>query len=406
MFKTKNYLKKLSFYLFLLLGFSPISSNAHIEIPLSYTNSFFNNITSGGTIQSDQSICFGEDPTTLLSLSPASGGNAALPIEYLWMQSVPGVSGWEIISDATGESYTPPALNQTTAFMRCARRMGFANYTGETNVVLITVLSSPITAFTELPIGGTNGEVLSFAAWDLPFIDYTWDFGDGNTASGSSVTHTYEFGGSYDVMLTTVDNFTGCSFTISTEVEILGPLPVEYAYFYSELINDRAIHLFWETLSEEQNHLFEIQKSYDGIDFRTIGSINGNGTTASNSSYQFIDDAPLNGINYYRLKQIDYSGEFDFSEILSVHIDRGPIQYTHFPNPAQNELSVRLKELQDFETIITISDLSKNVIRQFSIAPQALKADIDISDLAPGAYILGVHSRRIRSTSLFVKVRP
>ncbi len=403
MFNKKLYLQSyFSICLFILfaLPYNNLIANSPVN------HNYFTNITSGGSIEMDQSICFGETPDLLTSITPASGGNAALPIEYLWMRSVPGVSGWEMIQGATGETYQPEALNQTTAFMRCARRAGFTNYTGETNIVLITIISSPVVTFTNLPIAAVNDEVLTFSALDIPFIQYTWDFGDGNTAMGSTVNHVYEFGGVYTVTLSTLDNFTGCSFSISTEIEILGPLPVAYAYFYSEAQDNRAIVLHWATSTEEQNHFFEIQRSDDGINFETIGAINGQGNDTENGAeYRFIDDAPYNGINYYRLKQVDYSGEFAFSETVSTTLEKeGTLDYSYFPNPATEQLSVRLKDVQEHETIITISDLRKNIISEHLITASSIKADIDISNLAPGTYIMSVNSRRIRSVSMFVKI--
>jgi len=354
------------YYLFvpILFWFNSLSANPN---NFSNSNIYFTNISSGGTIQSDQSICFGADPTELVSLSPASGGDGSLPIEYLWMQSVPGVSGWEVIPGATGASYNPPALNQTTAFMRCSRRLGFQNYTGETNVVLINILTAPISFITEAPLDANAGDNLSFSAMTTnPLATLTWDFGDGTTANGPNVNHTYNFGGTYTITLTAFDSFTGCSFSTTTEIFVIGPLPVDLAYFYGEAMEDKAVKLSWFTEEEENNNFFEILKSEDGEKFESIAIVQGQGTTEEGTSYEFYDDIPFIGTNYYQLRQIDFSGEYSFSSVVAVEIGKeGDALYTLYPNPASNDLNIRLKESYDYEVFITINDVNQRMVKQF-----------------------------------------
>lgn len=408
MFNVTPYLRIYSWKVILFVSTFLLASNlsAHTT-STSNTNShlFFTNISSGGTIASDQTICFGEDPMELLSLSPAGGGDNTLPIEYLWMQSIPGVSGWEVISGATSPNYDPPALNQTTAFMRCARRLGFANYTGETNVVLITIEAAPIVFILEAPDLANDGEELTFTSTTYPLAQLTWDFGDGTTTSGSNVTHTYANGGTFTITLTAFDNFTGCSFSTSTEIFVVGPLPVELDYFLGESIDDKAVQLTWFTEREEDNNFFEVLKSDDGEHFQSIAFVEGNGTTDEGVLYEFMDDIPFIGTNYYQLRQVDFSGTFSFSPIVAVQIGKeGSKAYTLFPNPAVDRLNIRFKEMYDYDTQISIRDINRSVVKQFMLPSNTLKEHFDISDLAPGVYTLDIYSRKIRSSELFVKV--
>lgn len=366
---------------------------------------FFTNISSGGLIESDQTICLGQDPDELINTTSPSGGNSSLPIEYLWLKSVPGVSGWEPIVGATDENYDPPALNQTTAYMRCARRAGFQNYTGESNPVVITIQEAPFVFITEAPIEGEDGEILTFASSTYPFTTLTWDFGDGTTATGANVTHSYNFGGTYTVKLTATDNFSGCTFVATTEVFIIGPLPVELGYFYGEAIDDKQVELNWFTEREEDNSFFEILKSADGEKFEVIGTTLGQGDSETGTSYRFVDDIPFIGVNYYRLKQVDFSGEFSFSSVIAVSIEKeGDEEFIVFPNPIQNELNIRFKESSEYEIFVSIHDINKRSVKEFTIPAYELKNNMDLSDLPPGVYSLNIHSRKIRSSSLFVKV--
>ncbi len=392
------------FFLIFATAF-PSDLPANPDIISSTNLKFFTNITSGGSIIVDQTICFGEDPSELTSSAPASGGNNSLPIEYLWLKSVPGVSGWEPISGATGQNYDPPALNQTTAFMRCARRMGFPNYTGESNPIIITVLSSPFALIIEAPMEGNDGDVLTFAASDYPFATYSWDFGDGTILNGTSVDHVYNFGGTYTVVLTVTDNFTGCSYVTSTEIFILGPLPVELGYFYGEPNEDKEVILFWYTEREEENNYFEILKSVDGEKFEVIGIVEGQGNSDLGTAYKYTDDIPFIGVNYYQLRQIDFSGEFSFSPVIAIGVEKeGLEEYTLYPNPATDKLNIRFRDTYEEEMLISIFDVNRKLVKQFHLPAQTIKSNFDIADISPGVYSINIHSRRIRANSLFVKI--
>lgn len=98
------------------------------------------NVVMAGQICCNQTICEGEMPNTLTSTAPAMGGSGA--IEYLWIQLVQSGTGqaqWVGIPGATGESFQPGKLYETSFFMRCARRAGCTDFL-ETNIVTITVL--------------------------------------------------------------------------------------------------------------------------------------------------------------------------------------------------------------------------------------------------------------------------
>jgi hypothetical protein len=97
------------------------------------------------------------------------------------------------------------------------------------------------------------------------------------------------------------------------------PVPVELNGFTAS-ISGKKVNLEWSTSTETNNLRFDIQRKYDEIDWLTIGSVKGYGTTTQTHSYSFSDD--LNSITsskvFYRLKQIDFNGSFTFSDAISV----------------------------------------------------------------------------------------
>lgn len=115
------------------------------------------------------------------------------------------------------------------------------------------------------------------------------------------------------------------------------PLPVELTFFRAEIIEGKTV-LTWQTSSEENNSGFEVERSTDGENFETIGLIEGNGTTLEVQNYTYIDNDPLDGINYYRLKQIDFDGMFEYSDLVNVELEKGTSENKIVQNPVFNEL--------------------------------------------------------------------
>jgi hypothetical protein len=116
----------------------------------------------------------------------------------------------------------------------------------------------------------------------------------------------------------------------------LQPLPVELTSF-TGTSSANGIILNWSTASEINNHGFEIEKSTDAVNFHTIGFIQGYGTTTESKDYSFADkfDYSETKTLYYRLKQVDYNGNFEYSEVIEIVINT-PISYAlsqNYPNP-------------------------------------------------------------------------
>ncbi len=112
--------------------------------------------------------------------------------------------------------------------------------------------------------------------------------------------------------------------------------PVELFGFTANVVNNSKIKLDWTTATEINNKGFDIERSSDKTNWRLIGFKEGNGTTIETHNYSFTDD--LLGTNssklYYRLKQIDYDGSFEYSDV--VEVDIAPSTYSlsqNYPNP-------------------------------------------------------------------------
>lgn len=115
------------------------------------------------------------------------------------------------------------------------------------------------------------------------------------------------------------------------------PLPVELTFFRAEIIENKSV-LTWQTSSEENNSGFEVERSTDGENFETIGFVEGNGTTLEVQNYTYIDNNPTNGINYYRLRQVDFDGAFEYSDVVNVELEKETVENRIVQNPVFNEL--------------------------------------------------------------------
>lgn len=96
------------------------------------------------------------------------------------------------------------------------------------------------------------------------------------------------------------------------------PLPVELVSFNGESINGRN-HLHWKTVSEMNNDYFEVERSTDETVFKHLITVDGNGSITQEINYMATDETPCYGINYYRLKQVDFNGDFRYSKVIAIN---------------------------------------------------------------------------------------
>ena len=105
------------------------------------------------------------------------------------------------------------------------------------------------------------------------------------------------------------------------------PLPIELLYFNAEILNENCL-INWSTASERNNDYYVIEKSYDGINFVPIGKVLGNGNSSQQINYSFTDFDFNSGIVYYRLKQHDFDGGFQYSYAIKVFNSNSSIFYS------------------------------------------------------------------------------
>ena len=180
-------------------------------------------------------------------------------------------------------------------------------------------------------------------------------------------------------------------------------LPVRLLAFSGERIKDIAA-LTWKTASEQNNAYFEVQRSNDGVNFNQIGQVSGHGTTNLPEQYNFTDPHPeLNGINYYRLDQVDYDGHMTFSNTIALRFDGGPLTYQLYPNPVSHTLYLNIPVTEDRKSIEVYGSDGKLLMTRIISTPSN-KIGLDVSGLSSGTYLLKITSANGSNTALkFIK---
>lgn len=185
-------------------------------------------------------------------------------------------------------------------------------------------------------------------------------------------------------------------------IEIPIAAPVDLVKFTGENTG-KTTRLNWQTAQEIDNSGFDVERSTDGgLTFSAIGNVAGRGNSFVTNDYEFIDGAPASGLNYYRLKQIDFDGQFEYSGVVSVDFS-GVANTTLFPNPTSNVLNLRGVQAGEGAVNLTVLSNDGKLLRAFRYDSPATQIGLDVSELKPGAYYLRVVSQNGTETQRFVK---
>ncbi len=163
-------------------------------------------------------------------------------------------------------------------------------------------------------------------------------------------------------------------------------LPIKLTNFTATTTNCSIANLKWQTTQETNNKGFEVERSVDGQYFTNIGFVNGVGNNSTIKTYSFTANNLTQGLNYFRLKQIDLDGRFEYSPIVKVN-NSCVGEISIFPNPAK-----------DFITILGLDRNAKNNIKIYDNKGALVISlvnfndnKINISNLSNGAYLLRIN---------------
>ena len=277
--------------------------------------------------------------------------------------------------------------------------------------VIHFIFPTTILEYDTVDISGTltNGWLFSGGREDSPgdirigCSDFTGTIGAGvlinvlftvKDAAGLGTLHLESF----------ADDLTGATTTDGT---LNSTVPVELVSFSAQVIAE-GIKLAWLTASETDNFGFDVERGASRDTFTKIGFVPGNGTTATERHYQFLDDKVSSGIVFYRLKQIDLNGSFEYSNVIAVAVT-GPKSFTlsqNYPNPFNPETRIEFTVPNTSKVEITIYDelgrtIRKLVNEQYGTGTYSITWDSknDAGQLvASGLYLYAIKSGQFTST--------
>lgn len=167
--------------------------------------------------------------------------------------------------------------------------------------------------------------------------------------------------GAYDVEITDF----GCVTATNNDpmTSCFAALPVELTTFIATPLSI-TVKIEWNTASEKNSSHYEVERSIDGKMFEKIGIVKSNGNSYSKQSYELIDEKPMIGINYYRLKMVDLDASFEYSKVVSVYMNKNRNEkiFTISPNPASDRVTFNLSKDEGADAAIEIWDITGRLI--------------------------------------------
>jgi hypothetical protein len=168
-------------------------------------------------------------------------------------------------------------------------------------------------------------------------------------------------------------------------------LPVQMIFFQADAINNAYIHLTWATAIEINNSGFDVERSVDGQTWTKLGFVEGHGNATSQNNYSYDDMNVVPGVvYYYRLKQIDNDGNFEYTDIVTSRIN-GEATFSvkdFIPNPTMDATNLVITAVKDQEITVTFYNIvgqkvleSNNMVNK---GPNQLT--FNLGKLAAGTY--------------------
>ena len=177
--------------------------------------------------------------------------------------------------------------------------------------------------------------------------------------------------------------------TLTIKIQATAALPVELVTFKGEKRNRENV-LFWETASETNNRGFEVEISNDGSHFEKMAFVKGRGNTSDLQNYNFTHtlNAKQNGVLYYRLKQLDNDGKFEYSKIIALSNGQNT-NVVAYPNPSKGEFTLlgTIDESATYEVFNTVGKTINTTIEN---------NQLNLSDQPSGVYYLKINEQVVK----------
>jgi hypothetical protein len=276
------------------------------------------------------------------------------------------------------------------------------NSTGDIGNVKIYIVDNVHAPGAPCPHGLCNGDIptnflpsdLSITVWsnqgwiDLGQVTYSGNHDNGSLLSAlAPPTGVKSKAGQYAITLGSKSGMT--------------PLPVELMSF-TAVCNGEYVDLNWSTATEINNDKFIVQRSNDMRTFNAIAEISGAGNTTEVQFYSLTDNEPIGDKAYYRLRQVDFDGTYNYSNVVAVEcssiVDAPQVEL--YPNPVKDILHIVGEGLPELTTKIVVMDVLGKIVFETQVESYAIgfHKEIDVSSLKPAMYFVKVYSGTFSKT--------
>jgi hypothetical protein len=191
----------------------------------------------------------------------------------------------------------------------------------------------------------------------------------------------------YDIVAGTL-TFTGYKgdFSPFAIMDDGAPLPVTWMSFSGHTVHGE-VELNWATASEQNNSHFEVERSTDAVLFKMIGRVNAAANPLIRNDYRYLDQQPITGRSFYRLKQVDLDGKFSYSSIIQIS-GVVPHGFKAWLLPGTGQLTIQLPQSIIAASSLQVYDAAGRLVASKQVLPGINL--IDLSRQSGGVYYVRV----------------
>ena len=352
-------------------------------------------------------VCRGGEVVLDASASTSTGAN------YVWTVE----SGDPYSIDAGGNTTAPtvsPYVNSTykitvTSSTSTCANVAFVNVSVDVNRNPTANLVGPSGAIHDSSMVYLDGTASAAPATNpTAAMNYMWLEDDVNMVAWNYDTLTTEVSGNTAYGLICVDPLNGCADTaFATVVPTLPPIPVELIGLRAKLQGVKDVLVEWSTATELNNEKFEVQRRYEyETEYATIDEVDGAGNSNVVQKYRYVDRQNnwLSPVVYYRLKQVDHDGEYEYSYEVPVS-KQSELEIMIYPNPAQDETIVAALGEEDIISIQILDMYGKDVSGEVPLLNESGIYTLDVRSLRNGTYYVNIVTDTQRAVAKILVAR-
>jgi Secretion system C-terminal sorting domain len=229
-------------------------------------------------------------------------------------------------------------------------------------------------------------------------LSYAAAYTANNNGSGD-VSYKVNGDGTFQVFYLSTNNALGMTSSVA--------IPVELIKFTGKLKNQQTL-LNWSTASEINNAGFSVERSMNGLDYAAIGFVKPQPSGNGINNYDFTDATVQNGqpITYYRLKQMDTDGKFDYSPVVAIKRSNEKLSLSAvYPMPITEGVTLEVVSKQTGKVTVSVTDIVGRLVKteNFTVSEGSNALQLGLNQLAKGTYILNLNNGEVNINQRIVK---